>query len=70
MNDKYRLANKYKNAIEQIVDIITTPGEQITDGECIDSIWAVLENDLCINLHSIQDYKRIMFEAVKIERGE
>jgi hypothetical protein len=64
------MTDKYKDAIEQIVNIITTPGEEMTDGECMDSVWSIIENDLCINLHSIRDYKIIMMEANNLEKGE
>jgi hypothetical protein len=51
------MTNKYKDAIEQIVDTITIPGEHITDGECIDAIWYVLET-LGYDLSEIQEQKR------------
>ena len=53
MKNKYDLANVQARAIEQIVDIITTPGEEISDGECIDSIWAILKHDLEIDVDAI-----------------
>jgi hypothetical protein len=51
------MTDKYKDAIEQIVDIITIPGEHITDGECIDAIWPILET-LGYDLSEIQEQKR------------
>jgi|688.fasta_scaffold497386_1 hypothetical protein len=50
------MTDKYKDAIEKIVDTITIPGEQITDGECIDAIWFVLET-LGYDLSEIQQQK-------------
>jgi hypothetical protein len=51
------MVNKYKKAIEDIVETITIPGEYITDGECIDAIWHLLET-LGYDLSKIQEQKR------------
>jgi hypothetical protein len=51
------MTDKYKHAIEEIVDVITIPGEDITDGECIDAIWSVLKT-LGYDLSEIQQQKR------------
>ena len=64
------MTDKYKDAINKIADIITTPGEEMTDGECMDAVWSVIENDLCINIRSIRDYKIILMEANNLQKGE
>ncbi|NDB56891.1 hypothetical protein EB001_00335 [bacterium] len=69
MKNKYDLANVQARAIEQIVDIITTPGEEISDGECIDSIWAILKHDLEIDVDAIRDYKNEMQEKLQ-QKGD
>ena len=69
MKSKYDLANLQARAIEQIVDIITTPGEEISDGECIDSIWAILKHDLEIDVDAIRDYKNEMQEKLQ-QKGD
>lgn len=69
MKNKYDLANVQARVIEQIVDIITTPGEQISDGECIDSIWAILKHDLEIDVDAIRDYKNEMQERLQ-QKGD
>lgn len=69
MKNKYDLANVQARVIEQIVDIITTPGEQISDGECIDSIWAILKHDLEIDVDAIRDYKNEMQEKLQ-QKGD
>ena len=69
MKNKYDLANVQARVIEQIVDIITTPGEEISDGECIDSIWAILKHDLEIDVDAIRDYKNEMQEKLQ-QKGD
>jgi len=69
MKNKYDLANVQSRAIEHIVDIITTPGEQMSDGECIDSIWAILKNDLEIDVDAIRNYKNQMQEKFQ-QKGD
>jgi len=69
MKNKYDLADVQARAIEQIVDIITTPGEEISDGECIDSIWAILKHDLEIDVDAIRDYKNEMQERLQ-QKGD
>ena len=34
----------YEYLIEKIIDALTHPGELMTDGECIDEVWSLLEN--------------------------
>jgi hypothetical protein len=34
----------YEYLIEKIINALTHPGELMTDGECIDEIWSLLEN--------------------------
>ena len=69
MKNNYDLANVQARVIEQIVDIITTPGEEISDGECIDSIWAILKHDLEIDVDAIRDYKNEMQKKLQ-QKGD
>jgi hypothetical protein len=34
----------YEYLIEKIINTLTHPGELITDGECMDEVWSLLEN--------------------------
>ena len=34
----------YEYLIEKIINTLTPQGELITDGECIDEVWSLLEN--------------------------
>jgi hypothetical protein len=64
--DKNEIANPYKKAIEQIVEILTIPGEEATDGECIDMIWNVIVKDLGFNLTAVKNFKE---EILKQKEG-
>jgi hypothetical protein len=34
----------YEYLIEKIINALTHPGELMTDGECMDEVWSLLEN--------------------------
>ena len=34
----------YEYLIENIINALTHPGELMTDGECMDEVWGLLEN--------------------------
>lgn len=34
----------YEYLIEKIINALTHPGELMTDGECLDEVWSLLEN--------------------------
>ena len=34
----------YEYIVEKIINALTHPGELMTDGECIDEVWSLLEN--------------------------
>ena len=34
----------YEYLVEKIINALTHPGELMTDGECMDEVWSLLEN--------------------------
>jgi hypothetical protein len=47
-------------ALIEIAEAITTPGEELTDGECIDIVWGVIEK-LGWDLHELMSNKTIIY---------
>lgn len=43
------MSKKDKEIVEQIVEILQMPGEELTDGECIDKIIEVIKSQYKIN---------------------
>ena len=49
----------YEYIIEKTINELTHPGELITDGECMDEVWALLESkgyDLDFSKKEREDY--------------
>ena len=49
----------YEYIIEKTINALTHPGELITDGECMDEVWALLESkgyDLDFSKKEREDY--------------
>ena len=49
----------YEYIIEKIINALTHPGELITDGECMDEVWVLLESkgyDLDSSKKEREDY--------------
>ena len=56
----------YEYIIEKTINALTHPGELMTDGECMDEVWLLLENkgyDLESVKKERQDYYNINGEA-------
>lgn len=56
MTNMYDL-NAQSRTIDKIIDILTTPGEYLTDGECIDMIWNTIVRELHFNLEAVKEFK-------------
>ena len=52
----------YEYIIEKIINALTHPGELMTDGECMDEVWGLLESkgyDLNFSKKEREDYYNI-----------
>ena len=52
----------YEYIIEKTINALTHPGELITDGECMDEVWVLLESkgyDLDFSKKEREDYYNI-----------
>lgn len=63
-NEKMTNEQVLEEMIDKILQIIAYPGEDYTDGECLDEIWVLLKS----NGYDPEKYMRRNYQPVSIER--